>query len=167
MKKVIILLAMVVFAFSVNAQNTTKVSVEFQGSTHIGTIFDAYGGGPTLDIDAGAKFVNHLYVGIATGLHTYFAPYGYGQHYWIGYVPLGVNLKGYFTKDKLVSPYLNCSLGGLIAVSGRGGGFHCQVGAGIEVKRVSFGIGYNCMIIGGRGDSGYIKIGYTFGSKKK
>lgn len=163
MKKFILLIAaLVAFVCNVNAQTTENVSVKFQGSAHVGTIFDAYGGGPTLDIDAGAKLFNHLYAGVATGIHTYFMPYGYNT-YWIGYIPLGVNLKGYFTKDKLVNPYLNCTLGGLIGVSGRGGGFHCQVGLGLEVKRFSCGIGYNCMIIGGRGDSGYIKLGYRFG----
>ena len=160
MKRLFLLMAAVVaFVCNANAQNTKPISVEFQGSAHVGTIFDAYGAGPTLDVDAGAKFFDYLYAGLATGFHTYFAPAGYTT-YWIGYIPLGVNLKGYFTKDKKVNPYINCTLGGLIAVSGRGGGFHCKVGAGVEVKRFSAGLGCNIV---GSGPCGYINLGYRFG----
>ena len=153
------------FASNVYAESVqqTPTKVKFQSSAHIGTIFDAYGGGPTFDIDAGARMFNYLYMGVATGVHTYFAPSYYGTS-WVGYVPIGVNLKGYFTKDKVVNPYVNCSLGGCIFVSGRGGGFHCQAGAGVEIKRFSLGVGYNGFIVNGvRGDSGYIKLGVRFG----
>ena len=145
------------------AQSPVNAKVKFQGSAYVGTIFDAYGGGPTFDIDAGARIFNYVYAGVATGFHAYFMPSNYGT-FWVGYVPIGVNLKGYFMKDKVVNPYVNCSLGGCIFVSGRGGGFHCQAGAGVEVKRFSFGIGYNGFILNGsRGDSGYIKLGIRFG----
>ena len=160
-----LLLFVFVLALAGNAysQSDPFAKVKFQGSAHVGTIFDAYGGGPTLDVDAGARVFNYVYVGVATGFHTYFTPSYYGT-YWLGYVPIGVNLKGYFTKDKMVNPYVNCSLGGCIFVSGRGGGFHCQAGAGVEIKRFSFGIGYNGFIQNGaRGDSGYIKLGVRFG----
>ena len=166
MKKLLLAcLCAVAMICSAQAQNSSNIPVEFQGYAHVGTIFDAYGGGPTLDVDAGARIFNYFYVGLATGFHTSFAPSSIGP-LWVGYVPIDVNLKGYFTKGKKFCPYVNCSLGGFIAVSGRGGGFHCQAGAGLEYERFSFGIGYNGFILNGtRADSGYIKLGIRFGKK--
>ena len=63
------------FASNVCAENVqqTPTKVKFQSSAHIGTIFDAYGGGPTFDIDAGARMFNYLYMGVATGILCYYS----------------------------------------------------------------------------------------------
>lgn len=144
--------------------SSSNAKVKFQGSAYVGTIFDSIGGGPTLDVDLGAKIFNHFYIGGAVGFHTYFTQ-SYAGTVWLGYIPIGVNLKGYFTKNRVVNPYVNCTLGGCIFVSNQVmGGFQCQAGAGLEIKRFTFGIGYNGFILDGiRGDSGYIKLGFRFG----
>ena len=157
--------------FSAATANKTKpatvsnnAKVKFQGYTNVGTIFDAVGGGPTLDIGLGSRIFNHFYVGGATGFHTYFA-HSYASTIWLGYIPIGVNLKGFFTKNRVSNPYVESTLGCCIFVSNQVmGGFHCQAGAGVEIKRFSIGIGYNGFIVDGvRGDSGYIKLGVRFG----
>ena len=61
---------------------------------------------------------------------------------------------------------INCSLGGFIGVSDTLdgiNGFHCQVGAGIEVKRFTFGIGYNGLAKGGTVSCGYVQLGVRIG----
>ena len=159
-------------------KHTNKsIHVKFQGYTTLGTIFTADGAGPTLDLTFGAKIYDHFYIGIATGFHSCFTPYEY--YYQVGfnvyrtsgttfdaYIPIGVNMKGYFTKGRKVNPYINCSLGGFIGVSETldgFNGFHCQVGAGIEVKRFTFGIGYNGLVKGGTVSCGYVQLGVRIG----
>ena len=153
------------------------IPIKFQGYTTLGTIFTADGAGPTLDLTFGAKIYDHFYIGIATGFHSCFTPYEY--YYQVGfnvyrtsgttfdaYIPIGVNMKGYFTKGRKVNPYINCSLGGFIGVSETldgFNGFHCQVGAGIEVKRFTFGIGYNGLVKGGTVSCGYVQLGVRIG----
>lgn len=159
-------------------KHTNKsIPVKFQGYATLGTIFTADGAGPTLDLTFGAKIYDHFYIGIATGFHSCFTPYEY--YYQVGfnvyrtsgttfdaYIPIGVNMKGYLTKGRKVNPYINCSLGGFIGVSDTLdgiNGFHCQVGAGIEVKRFTFGIGYNGLVKGGTVSCGYVQLGVRIG----
>ena len=159
-------------------QNISKLApIKFQGYATLGTIFTADGAGPTLDLTFGAKIYEHFYIGIATGFHSCFTPYEY--YYQVGYnvyrtsgttfdayIPIGVNMKGYFTKGRKVNPYINCTLGGFIGVSDTldgVNGFHCQVGAGIEVKRFTFGIGYNGLVKGGTVSCGYVQLGVRIG----
>ena len=60
--------------------------------------------GPTLDVSVGAKIYDAFYIGIETGFHSMIVTYG-DKNYLYGYVPLGVNLKGYFTRGRKVNPY--------------------------------------------------------------
>lgn len=157
MKKFLLtMLLMVAIVCSANARKLSSVA-KFQGGVNVGVMFDNYGAGPTVDIDLGGRFVDHFYVGVATGLHTYFTDELYG------YIPIGVNLKGYITKNRKVNPYVSTTIGGCVFVNGIGG-FHCQAGAGIKVKRFTVGIGYNGILCGGmRDDFGYVKLGVNFG----
>ena len=143
-------------------QNLTSITpVKFQGYVNLGTVFNGYVGGPTFDVTAGARIYEYLYVGVETGFHTLFE---YGYLY--GYIPVGVNMKGYFTRNNKVNPYLNCTLGGFFGVGEFDGfnSFHCQVGLGIDVKRFTFGIGYNALVVEGESvDMGYIRLGFRFG----
>ena len=129
-------------------------------------------GGPTIEVNVGAKFFEYFYIGIEAGVRSMLVihddPYSSGtDKRFFGYVPIGVNMKGYFTRGKKVNPYLNCSLGGFIGVGDMladCNGFSCQVGAGIEFGRFSFGIGYSGMKCADFAqNSGYVKLGVRFG----
>jgi hypothetical protein len=84
------------------------------------------------------------------------------------YVPIGVNLKAYFTKDTKVVPFFNISFGGLIGCCGKKGvdGLYCQVGAGVDIYRLSLSAGYyGRQVMSGvieQPSSGYIKVGWRF-----
>ncbi len=141
-----------------NPQSLTPI--KFQGYGYVGTVFNAYEVGPSLDLSFGVKIYEYFYAGIQTGFHYIFSPYRDCV-----YIPIALNLKGYFTRGRKVNPYINCTLGGFIGVIGieEVNGFHCQVGAGIDVKRFSFGIGYNGLVKGGTASCGYVQLGVRFG----
>ncbi len=147
-------------------------AAKFQGDICVGTIFDAIGAGPTLDIALGARVGRHFFIGAQTGFRSIIEKFGYtiGYDYYEstifgGYIPLELNMKGYIPVSGNVRPYINCSLGGFFGVADIGGinGFSCQAGAGVEINRISVGIGYNGLVYQGTGSSGYIKIGFRFG----
>jgi hypothetical protein len=155
---------------SVSRSATAQYSpITFAGYVNLGTIFNADGAGPTFDITAGMKVYDYFYAGIATGFHTVFTPYGYYGHSYgahsEGYIPVGVNLKGYFTKGRKVNPYIDCTLGAFIGGADLAGfnGFHCQVGMGLDIKRFTIGMGYNPLVKYGTAHFGYFKLGYRFG----
>ena len=56
-------------------------------------------------------------------------------------------------------------MGGFFGVGDLQGlnGFSCQAGAGLEIDRVSIGIGYNGLVKYGTLSMGYIKIGIRLG----
>lgn len=140
-------------------KNKNIKTILFQSDIMVGGIFGKFfelpkiGGGPSLDVTLGVKIYERLFIGFETGYHHFFARYldrstiyDYnGSHFSLGYVPLGANFKGYFLRNSKVLPYISCSLGGFIGVVDLNGmnGFHCQVGLGAEIRRFSFGIGYN------------------------
>ena len=152
---------------------TTTANVKFQGYVNLGTNFYAEGAGPTLDVNFGARIFEHLYLGFETGFHSIITPFEiWGSSYGFetirifeAYVPIGINMKGYFTQGKKVTPYVNCSLGGFIGIADLGGfnGFFCQVGLGMDIKRFSVGMGYNGLVKGGAFHCGYFKLGIRFG----
>lgn len=158
-----------------NQLNSTASSpITFRGYANVGTIFTGDGGGPTFDISIGAKIHNYLYAGIETGFHSLFTPYEYYDyvHYYHGegtifesYIPIGINLKGFFTKNRKVNPYINCSLGGFLGLGDISGfnGFYFQAGIGMDIKRFTISAGYNGLLEEGRADLGYVKLGIRFG----
>ena len=152
-------------AKSVNETNqTNKPSVKFQGYGNVGMLYcpAAYCVGPAFDVTVGAAIKDYFYIGFETGFHTHIS-----NGYLDGYIPLAVNMKGYFTKTK-VRPYVNVSLGGWVGVVDMGGygGFYCQTGAGVDIKRFSVGLGYSGLVMDGTASSLYVKLGFRFGGKK-
>ena len=161
----------------ITSANSSATPITFSGYANVGAIFDGYGAGPTFDITAGMKIYDYFYAGIATGFHSYLEPceifyddgfsvINYKETLFAAYIPIGVNLKGYLTKNRKVNPYINCTLGGFIGIGEEFAGingFHCQVGMGIDFKRFTFGAGYNALVKRGTADTGYVKIGYRFG----
>ncbi|MBR6648218.1 MAG: hypothetical protein IKL29_02435 [Bacteroidaceae bacterium] len=160
-----------------SGSNNLSTPIKFQGYITAGTIFTSVSAGPTLDVSMGMKIYEHFYIGVETGFHSMLTPLNYyythtdGSIHHVtgaafeGYVPIGVNMKGYFTKNRKVNPYINCSLGGFIGIADLGGfnGFHCQVGAGFNVKRFTFGAGYSALVLGGTASCGYAKLGVRLG----
>ncbi len=142
-------------------------SVKFQSYVYAGTIFQAGIGGPSVDLSFGARLFDYAYVGIETGFHMPItdAIYYYEDTYLFGYIPIGLNIKGYIPTGKKIFPYINCTLGGFVGVIDFGGhnGFYCQVGAGIDIKRFSFGIGYSGLVQTGAINCGYVKLGVRIG----
>ena len=178
MKRVILTLICIATAFVATAQNGTSsaennpLNIKFQGYGNLGLIYcpDASGAGPTVDLNVGAQFGNHLYAGFETGFHSLIST-GYLGSYSVrlfeGYIPLALNLKGYLTKSK-VRPFVNVSLGGFIGVADLSGfnGFYCQAGAGVDYKRFSVGLGYSGLVKYATASSLYFKLGIRFGGKK-
>lgn len=158
------------------ATNDDFNGVKFQGHVYIGSLFDAVSGGVTLDASVGLRLWKYAYVGVETGFHTLFGTlYNYDSNldYYSykmagAYVPIGVNLKGYIPASvgRRIYSYINCTLGGFIGAIDFAGsnGFYCQVGAGIDIGRFSFGIGYTGLVNDGTGSGGYVKLGVRFGS---
>lgn len=161
----------------ITSANSSATPITFSGYANVGTIFNADGVGPTFDTTVGIRIYDYFYAGIATGFHSCFSPthFHYNNGYYVvdytetvfdAYIPIGVNLKGYLTKNRKVNPYINCTLGGFIGVSEYlvgVNGFNCQVGMGIDIKRFTFGAGYNALVRLGTAHTGYVKIGYRFG----
>ncbi len=155
----------------------TASGIKFQSDISLGTIFGADYAGPTLDIALGARIGRYFFIGAQTGLRSIIETvdllyYGYGdlvreesKTLFEGYIPLELNMKGYIPVSEKVRPYINCSLGGFFGVADLDGlnGFSCQVGAGVEINRVSIGIGYNGLVKYGTSNLGYIKIGIRLG----
>ena len=152
--------------------------VRLQSYIYGGAIFMSHAGGPAIDLSLGLRLWDYAYIGVETGFHSLFSKfegevydcgsssyYGYSESYKEGCIPVGVNLKGYIPAGKKIYPYVNCSLGGFFGVMDLGGfnGFYCQVGAGIDVKRFSFGIGYSGLVHMGVASCGYVKLGVRLG----
>lgn len=141
-----------------SALNTSSdfSGVKFQSYLYAGAIFGSYGVGPAVDLSFGARVGRCFYAGFETGFHMFFGMFA------DAYVPIGANFKGYLPVSKRIYPYLNCSLGGFVGVSGFGG-FYCQVGAGTDIGRFSVGIGYTGLAAGDIVSLGYVKLGVRFG----
>ena len=129
------------------------------GAGSIGSLY----AGPTLDFSVGAKIYERFYMGVETGL-AYFISVNNPKVFSM-FVPVGVNMKGYLTRESKVTPYLNCSLGAYIGVDDAKGVnvFNFQVGAGFEAGIVSVGAGYSGFRKDGiEWNGGYIKLGIAF-----
>ena len=67
--------------------------------------------GPTLDISAGAKIYEHFYLGVETGFHSGFFVEHENTDLFLGFVPIGANMKGYFTRGRMVNQKAKSFLG--------------------------------------------------------
>lgn len=143
---------------------------KLQVQADLGTIFLDEAAGPTVTLGVGVRMFDHLYVGAETGFDTMIKRYKFGLGDTLqytrfeGYVPLGVNLKGYLFKDRDWSPYLNCSLGGFFGFYEEHwfNGFRSQVGLGVDIKHFNLNIGYHALVHDITQHFGYIKLGYRF-----
>lgn len=154
---------------SANKQTTYNSIIEFQGHIGVGTIFRENAGGPTLEISAGARIADALYVGMTTGYSTLFTRYkenGLKYKSNEGYFPVGLNLKWYFANGTRGQLYVehtsglffgSLSLRDYVKV-----GNMFQFGLGLDINRFNFGIGYSGLYKEGIANSGYIKLGYRF-----
>lgn len=152
---------------AVPALNTTAPArpfqkIRFQSYLYAGAVFMQESVGPTFDASVGARLREYAYIGIETGFH-YLTVIDHGGDF--SYIPIGINLKGYIPVGKKIYPYINCSLGAFIGLSDFDDlyGFYCQVGAGIDIKRFSLGIGYSTIMNGGNFNCGYAKFGIRLG----
>ena len=145
--------------------------LKFQSYIYGGAVFQEGIGGPAFDVSFGVRIYKYAYIGFETGFHCPMEvdsdPFSDTTDiYCMGYIPLGVNLKGYIPiRNKKIYPYINCSLGGFVGVLDLDGlnGFYCQVGAGIDIKRFSIGIGYSGLVKWGTANCGYVKLGVRLG----
>ncbi|MGN0007391.1 MAG: hypothetical protein ACI35T_04775 [Alistipes sp.] len=140
--------------------------VKLQSYIYAGAAFLEQAGGPTFDVNLGIRIYKYAYVGIETGFHCIFDSFYDDEEWTCGYIPIAVNLKGYIpTRNKKIYPYINCSLGGFLGVMDFEylNGFYCQVGAGIDIKRFSIGIGYSGLVKGEALNCGYVKLGIRLG----
>ena len=148
-----------------------RKKISFQAYSYLGADFNSAMGGPTLDVSAGVRITDYFYAGLETGFHTMmadlyvstsYALYPYSVFMVGGYIPIGLNMKGYLPVTEKFMPYLNCTLGGAMGcIDFSGRAFYCNVGTGFDLGRFSFGIGY--MNLGGSMHNGYVKLGYKFG----
>ena len=179
MKKICLLFAFIVLSSSAFAQKQAESSsVQFRGYGYAGTAFVKNYGGITTDVNLGIEIVQRVFLGVETGFHTFFVPTDLTLYLPdMGttplmaaetYVPIGVNLKAYFTKDRLITPLLNISFGGHVGCLGFKGanGLYCQLGAGFNVKTFSFSVGYlGRQVIDNSictPSAGYVKVGWRF-----
>lgn len=144
-------------------------SLKFQSYINAGAIFCKGAGGPSFDCNVGVRFYDYAYIGFETGVNdmiSYILIENRKYRYNDMYIPLAANLKFYIpTAKDYIYPYINSSLGGFIGLADFKGnrGFYCQVGLGIDIKRVSIGAGYNGLVKYGTASMGYLKIGVRLG----
>ncbi len=161
-----------------NKNSSLTPDIKFQGYATLGAIVTSGGLGSSVDVSFGTRIGKALFVGFETGIHSVIS---YIRYYTYdggiveyedlllnveNYIPLAVNIKGFLpTRNDRFFPYLNCSLGGFVGVGNLRGlnGFYCQVGAGIDYRRFTVGVGYSCLHKFGTVNSGYLKLGVRFG----
>ncbi len=58
-----------------------------------------------------------------------------------GFIPLFINLKGYYPVSDKFAPYINLSLGCDFAIDEESPGFYCDFGLGFKYRKFNFGLG--------------------------
>lgn len=163
--------------FKNNKKQSNNINIRLQSYIYDSAIFTPDAGGPAIDLSLGMRLWDYGYIGVETGFHSLLQriDYSYDYEYYeynstLAYIPVGINLKGYIPTEKEIYPYVNCSLGGFFGFMdlNRYNGFYCQAGVGIDVKRFSFGIGYNGFVNyhfinkNHTISCGYVKLGARF-----
>lgn len=133
---------------------------KFQGYANVGADFSANVGGPSLDFSLGIRSSKYFYMGAGFGWHNLIV-----GDFWSPYLTFTSDIKAYIPINKEVLGRLDLSFGGCVFPNDYGVcGFFMNVGAGIEWRRYSFGIGYQMPVTENFPISlGYVKIGYRFG----
>ena len=160
--------------FKNNKKQSNNINIRLQSYIYDSAIFTPDAGGPAIDLSLGMRLWDYGYIGVEMGFHSLFFTTEFvdWENFKVykdistnAYMPVGINLKGYIPTGKKIYPYVNCSLGGffgMIVLDGLNG-FYCQAGVGIDVKRFSFGIGYNGLVKYDTANCGYVKLGVRFG----
>jgi hypothetical protein len=171
MKRVLLRVICVVVAMVATAHIGTISAgdIKFQGYGNLGMVYSpsVRGAGPTADVSVGVQLGDHFYAGFETGFHTAIYPVEFlGEELTMydSYIPLAVNIKRQFG-HRMVRPFFNISLGGFIGAIDLESynGFFCQAGAGVEINRISVGLGYSGLVKSGTESSLYLKVGFRFG----
>ncbi|MBQ9137097.1 MAG: hypothetical protein IJX65_00485 [Alistipes sp.] len=188
MKRFTLFVLCALFTSATWAQDVTaqQPPVKFQSYMTLGVNFATSGAGPIFNAGCGVKVHDFFYAGFETGLYTFLAPYKKVYHYNSGTVeaekgsytntavPLGINMKGYITKDTVVIPYIDFSFGFLFGsftdvesadydyVDTYNVDFGCKVGLGVDYKRLTIGAGYSYLVDYGA-HCGYIQFGVRLG----
>lgn len=140
--------------------------IKFQGYGYLGLPFSSNAVGPSFDLNLGARFYDYFYLGLELGYapifvkeygYSYYSGYSYYYSYWdiLHDVTIGINMKGYIPVSEKLYPYANLSLGFHYPTL-----FGMQLGLGVDYKRLSCGMGYELLLLGGH--LGYVKFGVRF-----
>ena len=140
-----------------------------QGNVYAGMVFNGWDWniGPALDLAYGARFYDYFFLGLDLGYSCWFekvynGPYYEGYRTALHFASLRLNMKGYWPVSENLSPFLNLDLGTSVWVAGFAF-FNMQVGAGVEFRRFSLGMGYNLLSLFGEDvHSGYLRLGVRF-----
>lgn len=143
---------------------------KFQGYSYLGTDFDAWAGGPSLDFSFGARTSKYLYIGAGVGFHNVIGDPRWASYYesqiWWPFLIFTSDIKGYIpTRVKGLYPRFDLSLGGGWDLYEVCPVFYMSFGAGFDYRRFSFGIGYQmpCSCDDDLLHLGYIRLGVRFG----
>jgi hypothetical protein len=175
------------------ASNDEFTRKRFQGYGYLGVDFNSWSGGPFVDASAGVRFSKYLYVGGGIGWHHLIGrtDIGFGDEYhttqyWVNSLNYTADLKVYIpTRVKGLYPRFDLSLGAAIGgeyvdceyyhkpskdyiayYDGIGGCLN--VGAGLDYRMFSFGIGFQAIALIDIDEyySGYVRFGVRFGPTK-
>ena len=147
--------------------------VVFSGYGYTGTMIMNGYLGRAEEVSIGIKIEQRVHLGIETGYHYYFMRVINGESLkfkfvYDDYIPIGLNLKALFTRNCFVVPFFSASMGGYVGCisKAQNSGLYCQLGAGVNIFRFSFSVGY----LGRKAinnpalspHSGYFKVGCYF-----
>lgn len=183
MKKILILLAAALVAVPTFAQKTTvtrvnrektyktqnhDLSIWYQGEVNIGygmagsvsykgDSADAEYSRIFVETIHGARITQYAFVGLGVGFQ-------YAWDYEEEVIPIFVDLKGYYPVNDNFAPYVAFDLGYGATISNFDGGFYGSFGAGLNYKKLNFGLGYQMQGIGGglKLGSFFLKVGMKF-----
>lgn len=108
----------------------------------------------------GLRINKYAYTGIGIGFQ-----YSYGLD--VAFLPIFVDLKGYYPLNQKIAPYIAVDLGyalGLTREDSDMSGFYTTIGAGCNYLKWNFGLGYQyqSFIWGEAMNSFYVKVGMKF-----
>lgn len=174
MRKLFAIMACAVTLSATASAQEYVLSPMFQGYATAGTVF--FGGGREVkwgtDFNAsfGARLDDYTYIGVESGLAVIDSytvqTYLIDESVTSAYVPIACNFRLMYPVSTRFVPYINVSVGGFIGVFDlHRNGFYLQLGAGIDYKRFTFGVGYTGLGDHGFANAGYLKVGVKFGGK--
>lgn len=141
-----------------NAQSEPYWKVRYHGEFNAGfSIAGQKLHRPFLETVHGVNVSKHLYAGIGVGLNYFYEIESVT-------IPIYANVKGMLPIGNILTPYVNLSMGGSPVLKKHiGGGFFCDFGAGLFVKKFNIGIGLRAQTLGAYTSKAfYIKTGVRF-----